>query len=109
MAVRSPPDEAMISTSIVERQNLSIRNSMKRITCLTCAFSKKWDNLRAALALSFAAYNFTRTHRSIRMTSAMKAGGLGRLGPSRSWLELDGGLLVTARHLLNNAAKTGPS
>ncbi|HEX4956514.1 MAG TPA: IS1 family transposase [Thermoanaerobaculia bacterium] len=72
--VSGAPDEEKICTSHVERNNLTIRTSMKRMTRLTCAFSKKWENLRAALALNFAAYNLCRTHRSIRMTPAMKAG-----------------------------------
>ncbi len=73
-AVFGSPDEDRISTSHVERQNLTIRTNMKRMARLTCAFSKRWENLQAALALHFAAYNFTRMHRSIRMTPAMKAG-----------------------------------
>ncbi len=47
---------------------------MRRLTRLTCAFSKKWENLRAAFALHFATYNFVKFCRSIRMTPAMKAG-----------------------------------
>ncbi len=67
-------DEAKICTSHVERCNLTIRTHMRRLTRLTCAFSKKWENLRAAYALHFAAYNFVKFNRSIRMTPAMKAG-----------------------------------
>jgi transposase-like protein/IS1 family transposase len=69
------PDPARICTSIVERQNLTIRMQMRRFTRLTNAFSKKWENLRAALALFFAFYNFCRPHSSIKkQTPAMAAG-----------------------------------
>ncbi len=73
-AIHGAPDEARICTSHVERSNLTIRTHMKRMTRLTCAFSKKWENLRAAFALHFASYNLCKMHRSIRMTPAMKAG-----------------------------------
>jgi IS1 family transposase/transposase-like protein len=68
------PDPARICTSHVERQNLTMRMHIRRLTRLTNAFSKKWENLRAALALHFAYYNFCRTHRMIRCTPAMAAG-----------------------------------
>jgi len=68
------PDPSRICTSIVERSNLSIRTSVRRLTRLTNAFSKKWENLRAMLALYFAYYNFCRIHSSIRCTPAMEAG-----------------------------------
>jgi transposase-like protein/IS1 family transposase len=67
------PDRERISTSHVERQNLTMRMMMRRLTRLTNAFSKKWENLRAALALHFAYYNFCRIHTSIRCTPAMEA------------------------------------
>jgi IS1 family transposase len=60
------PDMDAISTSYVERQNLTIRMHVRRLTRLTNAFSKKLDNLRAALDLHFTHYNFVRFHRSIR-------------------------------------------
>ena len=66
-------DEARICTSHVERQNLTICMALCRFTWLTNAFSKKWENLRAALALFFCWYNFCWMHSSIRMTPAMKA------------------------------------
>jgi len=72
--VSGAPKEERICTSHVERTNLHIRMSMRRFTRLTNAFSRKRENLRAALALHFAAYNFTWMHSSIRMTPAMKAG-----------------------------------
>jgi IS1 family transposase len=68
------PDTARVCTSIVERQNLTIRMQMRRLTRLTNAFSKKWENLWAAYCLHFAHYNFCRVHRSLRVTPAMEAG-----------------------------------
>ena len=68
------PDPNRICTSIVERSNLSIRTSVRRLPRLTNAFSKKWENLRAMLAVYFAFYNFCRIHSSIRCTPAMEAG-----------------------------------
>jgi transposase-like protein/IS1 family transposase len=68
------PDRARICTSHVERQNLSIRMGMRRMTRLTNAFSKKWENLQAAYALWFAYYNFCRRHSSLRVTPAMESG-----------------------------------
>jgi IS1 family transposase len=68
------PDEALICTSHVKRQNLTMRMCMRRLTRLTNAFSKKWDNLRAATALHFAYYNFCKVHGTIRSTPAMAAG-----------------------------------
>lgn len=63
-----------ISTRLIERQNLTMRMSMRRFTRLTNAFSKKIENLRAAGALHFAHYNFVRVHRTLRATPAMAAG-----------------------------------
>ncbi len=74
IAVHGNPDEKMICTSHVERQNLHMRMQVRRLTRLTNAFSKKWENLKAALALHFWAFNFAWMHSSIRMTPAMKAG-----------------------------------
>jgi IS1 family transposase len=73
-AIAGNPDPAHISTSYVERQNLTMRMAMRRFTRLTNAFSKKVENLRAAVALHFAHYNFVRIHSSLRMTPAMAAG-----------------------------------
>ncbi len=73
------PDFAHISTSFVERQNLTMRMSMRRFTRLTNAFSKKLDNHIHALALYFVFYNFTRIHKTLRMSPAMAAGITDRL------------------------------
>jgi transposase-like protein/IS1 family transposase len=68
------PDPEQISTSFVERQNLTMRMAMRRFTRLTNAFSKKLSHLKAAIALHFAYYNFCRVHSSLRVTPAMEAG-----------------------------------
>jgi transposase-like protein/IS1 family transposase len=68
------PDPRRICTSIVERGNLSIRTSVRRLTRLTNAFSKKWENLYAMMSLYFCWYNFCRIHSSIRCTPAMESG-----------------------------------
>ena len=75
------PDQAHISTSLIERQNLTMRMSMRRFTRLTNAFSKKIENLRAAVSLHFAHYNFVRVHRTLRVTPAMEARVSDRLWP----------------------------
>jgi len=68
------PDPKRICTSIVERQNLTIRMSMRRLTRSTNAFSKMFENLWAAYCLHFAYYNFCRIHKSLRVAPAMKSG-----------------------------------
>lgn len=68
------PDLKRGSTSHAERQNLTVRMAMRRMTRLTNAFSKKWLNLRWAYSLQFAFYNFCRIHQSLRITPAMKQG-----------------------------------
>ncbi len=78
-AIVGAPDQKHISTSIVERQNLTMRMSMRRFTRLTNGFSKKVENHRAAVALHFAHYNFVRLHRTLRVTPAMAAGVCDRL------------------------------
>jgi transposase-like protein/IS1 family transposase len=72
--VMGNPDPKKICTSHVERQNLTIRMSMRRLTRLTNAFSKKWENLWSAYCLHFAYYNFCRVHQTLRVTPAMEAG-----------------------------------
>ncbi len=74
MCIAGQPDARHISTSFVERQNLSMRMGMRRFTRLTNAFSKKVDNRKAALALYFMHYNFARIHKTLRVTPAMEAG-----------------------------------
>ena len=64
----------LASTSHVERKTGTLRQWCKRLTRLTYAFSKKWDNLKAALAVHFARYNFCRVHSTLRITPAMEAG-----------------------------------
>lgn len=71
--VSGNPDPKAISTSFVERQNLTMRMSMRRFTRLTNAFSKKLENLGYAVALHFMYYNFARIHQTLRVTPAMEA------------------------------------
>ncbi len=73
------PDRAHVSTSYVERQNLTMRMSMRRFTRLTNAFSKKLENHHHAQALYFMYYNFVRIHKTLKMTPAMAAGIADRL------------------------------
>jgi IS1 family transposase len=72
--VSGAPDPKHINTSYVERQNLSMRMSMRRFTRLTNAFSKKIENHAAAVALYFTWYNFGRVHQTLKTTPAVKAG-----------------------------------
>lgn len=82
------PDPRRICTSIVERGNLSIRTSVRRLTRLTNAFSKKWANHHAMMALYFAFYNFCRIHSSIRCTPAMESGITGHVWTLRELLSV---------------------
>ncbi len=68
------PDKKKVSTSFVERQNLTMRMGMRRFTRLTNGFSKKVDNHEHAISLHFMYYNFVRIHKSLRVTPAMEAG-----------------------------------
>lgn len=74
IVVSGSPDEDRICTSHVERTNWTLRGHLRRFTRLSNGFSRKKENLRAALALYFAYYNFVRMHKTIRMTPAMAAG-----------------------------------
>lgn len=77
--VTGKPEEKHISTSYVERQNLTMRMSMRRFTRLTNGFSKKLENHCHALALYFVHYNFMRIHKTLRVTPAMAAGNTDRV------------------------------
>ncbi len=71
--ISGAPNHNHISTNYVERQNLTMRMSMRRFTRLTNAFSKKLENLEHAVALHYMHYNFCRTHQTLRVTPAMEA------------------------------------
>lgn len=77
--IEGDPDPAHVSTSYVERQNLTMRMSMRRFTRLTNAFSKKLENHAHAVALHYMHYNFCRLHQTLRVTPAMAAGVTDRL------------------------------
>ena len=77
--IAGEPDLETVSTSHVERQNLSVRMRNRRLTRLTNAFSKKLENFRASMGLTYFYYNYCKIHRSIRMTPAMAAGVSNRI------------------------------
>jgi len=81
--VTGRPDLNTASTSYVERQNLTMRMNMRRFTRLTNAFSKKLENLKAAVALHFAHYDFVRIHKTLKVSPAMEAGVVERLWDMR--------------------------
>jgi hypothetical protein len=85
--VPGDPDPKRTCTSIVERQNLTMRMQFRRLTRLTNGFSKKWENLWAAPCLHFAYYNFCRIHRSLRVTPAMESGITDHVWTIRELLE----------------------
>jgi IS1 family transposase len=86
--VSGNPDPKHVSTSFVERQNLSMRMSIRRFTRLTNAFSKKVENHAAAVALWFMYYNFCRVHQTLRVTPAMEAGLSGHVWGLEELIEL---------------------
>jgi IS1 family transposase len=73
-SITGTPERELISTSHIERLNATTRLHMKRLNRLTLAFSKKFENFQAAVALHFAYYNFVRRHATLRCTPAMAAG-----------------------------------
>jgi hypothetical protein len=77
--IEGSPDMKRVSTSYVERQNLSMRMRIRRFTRLTNAFSKKLENHGLSVALHYMHYNFCRIHKSLRVTPAMAAGVTDRL------------------------------
>lgn len=77
--VEGNPEKALVSTSHVERQNLTMRMHMRRFTRLTNGFSKKVENHMHAVALHFMYYNFVKVHQTLRVTPAMAAGLTDRL------------------------------
>lgn len=86
--VTGNPDPRHTSTSHIERQNLTMRMSMRRFTRLTNAFSKKVANHEAAIALHFIHYNFCRIHKTLRVTPAMEAGLVSRVWEIEDLLKL---------------------
>jgi hypothetical protein len=99
--VEGNPDPAHISTSYVERHNLTLRMHMRRFTRLTNGFSKKVENHAHSMALFTTYYNFVRIHKTLRITPAMAAGVSDRL-----WDVSDIVALVDAAE--TPAAKRGP-
>jgi transposase InsO family protein len=77
--ILASPDMKRSCTSHIERQNGSLRQWCKRLTRLTYAFSKKWENLQSELALHLAYYNFVRIHSALRVKPAMAAGVTDRM------------------------------
>ena len=72
--INGMPEIDRVTTSHIEKQNHTLRMHCRRLTRLTNAFSKKFENFEAAVALNFAYYNFCKTHKALKMTPAMAAG-----------------------------------
>ena len=102
--VEGKPDDAHVSTSYVERQNLTMRMHMRRFTRLTNAFSKKVENHAHSVALHFAYYNFVRVHKTLRTSPAMAAGVTDRLWDVSDLVAV----LETAEAESAKPAKRGP-
>lgn len=102
-AVEGDPDQKHISTSYVERQNLTMRMHMRRFTRLTNGFSKKIENHAYAVALHFMYYNFVRIHSSLKVSPAMAAGVTDRL-----WEISDIVKLIEDKEALVAPKKRGP-
>lgn len=100
-AITGRPDKKHVSTSYVERQNLTMRMSMRRFTRLTNAFSKKVENLAHAVSLHYMHYNFVRIHKTLRITPAMAAGVTDRLWSVQDIVEM-------AEAAAPKAGKRGP-
>ncbi len=103
MTVEGKPDPTHVSTSYVERQNLTMRMHMRRFTRLTNAFSKKVENHAYAVALHCTFYNFVRIHKTLRVTPAMAAGLTDRL-----WEMKDIVALLEAQEAADIPKKRGP-
>lgn len=88
MDISGNPDPKHVSTSYVERQNLTMRMHMRRFTRLTNAFSKKLEHHIAAISLHFMYYNFVRVHQTLRVTPAMAAGVTDRVWEMSDIVEL---------------------
>ena len=97
--ITGSPDPKHISTSYAERQNLTMRMSMRRFTRLTNAFSKKLENHAHTVALYALWYNFVRVHKTLRVTPAMAAGIETRL-----WSMEDVVRLIEAREDIRSGA-----
>ena len=79
MHITGNPDPKHIATSFVERQNWTVRGTMRRYTRLSNGFSRKIENHMAAVSINYFAYNFIKIHTSLRMSPAMAAGVTTRL------------------------------
>ncbi len=99
--VEGNPDVRHVSTSFVERQNLTMRMSIRRFTRLTNAFSKKLENHALSVALPYMHYNFCRIHKTLRVTPAMAAGVTDRV-----WDMTEVASLISAQEA--PVAKRGP-
>ena len=88
MTIVGLPDAKYVSTSYVERQNLTVRMSVRRFTRLTNAFSKKLENHEHAVALHYLHYNFMRKHGTLKTTPAVAAGLADHVWTMREFVDL---------------------